>query len=273
MCRNFIISSVYLAGDDVPEAEEVHDSVQRTLDIGTKLLADHSRRGVIDLSRLLNALHRTLLEAELTPVARGVVLARVLEELQGEHWITVASELAHGLNNAQLDGIGSAGLLALARALRAGCKERNERALDRVMDVLQHRAPVEISDADGLFIVADGWGVNEPDARQAVIQALPELRGRLGGCVVVAVDPKETTTSQQLLVEHYRRCAEVLSKEGLETLQRASKFGRVHLLPQSQLLAARAKTYGERAWAALAWLSQVTRPVRERIFVPAESTT
>jgi hypothetical protein len=269
MCRNFIISSVFLAGDDVPDVDEVHSSVRETLEIGSRLLRDHSRRGVVDLSRLITALHRTLFEAELTPVARGVVLARVLEELEGSHWITVSSELAHGLNNAQLDGIGSAGLLAMARALRAGCPERNERGLERVMHVLEHRAPVEIADADGLFIVADGWGVNEPDARLAVKQALPELRGRLGGCVVVAVDPKEATTSQQLLVEHYRRCAEVLSKEGIEMLQRASKFGRVHLLPQAQLLAARQKTAGERAMGVLSWLGEVTRPVRDRIFVPA----
>jgi hypothetical protein len=270
MCaRDFIISSVYLAGDDVPDSDQVHASVRETLEIATKLLADHTRRGVIDLSRLVTALHRALFEAELTPVARGVVLARLLEELEGSHWITVAAELGHGLNNAQLDGIGSAGLLAMARALRAGCPERNEQALERVMTTLQHRAPVEVSDADGLFIVSDGWGISAPDALQVVKQAMPELRGRLGGQVVVAVDPKESTTSQQLLVEHYRRCAEVLSKQGIEVLQRASKFGRVHLLPQQQLLAARTKSLGDRAHAALAWVASITRPVVERIFVPA----
>ena len=53
MRRDFIISSVYLAGDDVPDVDQVHSSVRETLDIGSKLLADHTRRGVVDLSRLV----------------------------------------------------------------------------------------------------------------------------------------------------------------------------------------------------------------------------
>ena len=36
-----------------------------------------------------------------------------------------------------------------------------------------------------------------------------------------------------------------------------------------QLLAARAKSVGDRAHAVFSWLYAVTRPVRERIFVPA----
>ncbi len=268
MSRNFIISSVYLAGEDVPVTDVDQSATQRLLEAGVALVAQHRKCDVLDLSRLLTSLHRAMFDGELTPVARGVFLARALEELEGADWITVAAELSHGLNNAQLDGIGSAGLLALSRALKAGCPERCERALERVSHVLLHRAPVELSEAGGLFIVSDGWGVTEPSARQAVKQALPELRGRLGGCVVVAVDPKEANTSRALLVEHYRRCADVMTAEGIATLERAQKFGRIHLLPQEQLLAARAKSLGERARTVLGWVDAVIKPVRERIFVP-----
>jgi hypothetical protein len=223
----------------------------------------------MDLSRFLVALHRTLFMGALTPIRRGIVVARVLEELEGGDWITVAGDLAHGLNNAQLEGIGSSGLLALERALKAGCPERSDRALDRVQQVLAGRAPVEVSDAGGLWVVAEGWGVCAQEARRTVRHALPELRGRLGGTVTIAVSREESETSRGVLIEHYRRCAEVLSASGLETLERAARFGRVLLLPQEQLLPAKALTHTERAKGFLGRLNEALRPVRDRIFAPA----
>ena len=268
MSRNFIISSLSQI-PDAPEFEEDRTSVSEVTAIGTQLVASHRKGGIIDLSRFIVSLHRALFLGELTPIARGIVLARTLEQLEGSDWITVAAELAHGLNNAQLEAIGSAGLLAMKRALKAGCPERCERGLERVEQVLACRAPVEVSDAEGLWVVAEGWGVTASVARAAVQAAVPDLRGRLGGSVVVAVSHQEASTARGVLVEHYRRCAEVLSADGLEALERAARFGRVILLPQEQLLVAKALTLGERAWAAVAKVSAVLKPVTERIFVPA----
>jgi len=147
--------------------------------------------------------------------------------------------------------------------------QRCERGLERVDHVLAGRAPVEVSDADGLYVVAEGWGVSDEEAKRLVTQALPDLRGRLGGAVVIAVHRDEAATQRGVLIEHYRRCAEVLSRAGLETLERAARFGRVQLLPQEQLLPAKALTYTERAMAMLARVNAALRPVRERIFEPA----
>jgi len=268
--RDFIISSLCQVPVDAPELVEAdRASAGEVTAIGTKLVADHRRGGVIDLSRLLVAVNRTLFLGELTPIARGIVLARLLEEMEGGDWITVAADLAHGLNNAQLEGIGSSGLLALKAALKAGCPERCERGLERVERVLAGRAPVEVSDAGGLWVVAEGWGVSESEARAVVQQALPDLRGRLGGSVVIAVAREESATSRGVLIEHYRRCAAVLSEQGLQTLERAARFGRVLLMPQEQLLPAKALTYADKAMAMLARLNAALRPVRERIFEPA----
>jgi hypothetical protein len=268
--RNFIISSLCHIPEDAPELVEADvASAKEITAIGTQLVADHRKGQVIDLSRFIVALHRTLFLGELTPIARGIVLARTLEEMEGGDWITVAADLAHGLNHNQLEGIGSAGLLALKRALKAGCPERCERALERVERVLKGRAPVEVSDADGLFVVAEGWGVSAAEGRTLVQQALPDLRGRLGGSVVIAVAHEEAMTQRGVLIEHYRRCAEVLSKTGLDNLERAARFGRVLLMPQEQLLPAKALTWTERALAFCARVHAALRPVRERIFEPA----
>jgi hypothetical protein len=102
-----------------------------------------------------------------------------------------------------------------------------------------------------------------------VQQALPDLRGRLGGSVVIAVAREESATSRGVLIEHYRRCAAVLSEQGLQTLERAARFGRVLLMPQEQLLPAKALTYTDKAVAMLARINAALRPVRERIFEPA----
>ncbi len=270
MSRNFIISSLSQIPADAPELFEAdRASAGEVTAIGTKLVADHKKGGLVDLSRLVVALHRTLFLGELTPIARGIVLARLLEEMEGGDWITVAADLAHGLNNAQLEGIGSAGLLALRHALRSGCPERCERGLERVEQVLAGRAPVEVSDAGGLWVVAEGWGVAESEARAVVRHSLPDLRGRLGGSVVIAVAREESATARGVLVEHYRRCASVLSAEGLEALERAARFGRVLLMPQEQLLPAKALTLGDKALALVSRLNAALRPVRERIFEPA----
>lgn len=270
VARDFIISSLCSIPEDAPElaADDVA-SARGVTEIGVRLVANHRKGGVIDLSRFLVALHRSLFLGELTPIARGIVLARTLEEMEGGDWITVAADLAHGLNHAQLEGIGSAGLLALERALKAGCPERCERGLDRVRRVLHGRAPVEVSAADGLWVVAEGWGVSESEARALVTQALPDLRGRLGGAVVIAVAREESQTSRGVLIEHYRRCAAVLSPRGLELLERAARFGRVQLLPCEQLLPAKALTYTERATAMLARVNAALRPLTDRIFEPA----
>ncbi len=269
MTRNFIISSLSSIPDSVPELEADRASAGEVTAIGTQLVADHRRGHVVDLSRLLVALHRTLFLGELTPISRGIVLARTLEEMEAGDWITVAAELAHGLNNAQLEGIGTSGLLALRRALKAGCPERCERGLERVEHVLAGRAPVEVSDAGGLFVIAEGWGVAASEARAVVRKALPDLRGRLDGSVVIAVQRAESATSRGVLIEHYRRCAEALSERGLEALERAARFGRVLLMPQEQLLPAKAYTLGERTLAFFARVNEALRPVRERIFEPA----
>jgi hypothetical protein len=269
VARDFIISSLCMVPENAPELEADAASAREITAIGEQLVADHRRGALIDLSRFLVALHRTLFLGELTPIARGIVLARSLEEMEGGDWVTVAADLAHGLNNAQLEGIGSAGLLALERALKAGCPERCERGLERVRQVLAGRAPVEVSAAGGLWVVAEGWGVAESEARALVRQALPDLRGRLGGSVVIAVAHEEAATSRGVLIEHYRRCGQVLSANGLAMLERAARFGRVQLLPQEQLLPAKALTYTERAMAVLARINAVLRPVRERIFEPA----
>jgi hypothetical protein len=268
--RDFIISSLSQIPDHAPELAEADlASAREVTAIGSQLVVDHRRGSVMDLSRFLVALHRTLFMGELTPICRGIVVARVLEQLEGSDWISVAADLAHGLNNAQLEGVGSAGLLALERALKSGCPERCEQGLERVRQVLSRRAPVELCDADGLWVVAEGWGVCAAEARRTVRHALPELRGRLGGTVIIAVSREETGTARGALVEHYRRCAEVLSKSGVETLERAARFGRVLLMPQEQLLPARAMSFTERAAAALTRVNEVLRPVRERIFAPA----
>lgn len=267
--RNFIISSLSQIPEDAPELELDRAAAREVTALGTQLVATQRRSGVVDLARLVVALHRTLFLGELTPIARGIVLARTLEELEPGDWITVAADLAHGLNNAQLEGIGSSGLLALRRALSAGCPERCERGLERVERVLLSRAPVEVSDAGGLWVVAEGWGVSATEARAVVKKAVPDLRGRLGGSVVIAVAREEAATSRGVLVEHYRRCAEVLSQTGLEALERASRYGRVLLMPKEQLLPAKACTLAERVVAVLARLNAALRPVTERIFEPA----
>ena len=126
-----------------------------------------------------------------------------------------------------------------------------------------------MSDAGGTWVVAEGWGVEAAEAHALVTRAMPELRGRLGGAVIVAVSREEANTSRGVLIEHYRRCAEVLSKKGLDMLERAAKFGRVQLMPQQQLLPAKALTFSEKT---VAWFNKVNaalRPVRERIFEPA----
>ena len=268
--RDFIISSLCQVPDDAPELAAADlESAREVTAIGSQLVADHRKGHVIDLSRLIVALHRTLFLGELTPIARGIVLARTLEEMEGGDWITVAAELAHGLNNAQLEGIGTSGLLALKAELKAGCPERCERALERVERELLGRAPVELSDAQGLWVVDEGWGVSAKDARALVHQSVPDLRGRLGGSVVIAVARDEASTSRGVLIEHYRRCAAVLSESGLQTLERAARFGRVILMPQEQLLPARALTAGERALGLFARAYEALKPVRERIFEPA----
>jgi hypothetical protein len=269
MTRDFIISSLSHIPDDAPELELDQTAAREVTALGTQLVASHKKGQVIDLSRLLVALHRTLFLGELTPIARGIVLARTLEELEGSDWITIAADLAHGLNNAQLEGIGSSGLLALRRALKAGCPERCEQALRRIEGVLAGQAPVEVSHAGGLWVVAEGWGVSEDEARGVVRQALPDLRGRLGGQVVIAVTREEAQTSPGVLVEHYRRCAEVLSAHGLQTLERAARYGRVLLMPAERLLPAKACTFSERALAFCARVSAALKPVREAIFEPA----
>ena len=126
-----------------------------------------------------------------------------------------------------------------------------------------------VSDADGIYVVAEGWGVSESEARALIALAMPDLRGRLGGAVVIAVAREEAATPRGVLIEHYRRCAEVLSEAGLETLERAARFGRVQLLPQEQLLPAKALTYTEHALAMFAKINSALRPLRERIFEPA----
>ncbi|MBK7857650.1 MAG: hypothetical protein IPJ65_03270 [Archangiaceae bacterium] len=269
MAKDFIISSLCMVPEGELEVENDLQSAREITAVGEALVADHRRAGVIDLSRFLVALHRTLFLGELTPIGRGIVLARTLEEMEGGDWITVAAELAHGLNNAQLEGIGSAGLLALKRALKSGCPERCERGLERVREILARRAPVEVSAAGGLWVVVEGWGVTDAEARGLVQKALPELRGKLGGSVVIAVSREEASTSRGVLIEHYRRCGEVLSRTGLEMLERAARFGRVQLLPQEQLLPARALTFSERTLAVLSRINAVLRPVTERIFEPA----
>jgi hypothetical protein len=268
--RDFIIGSMCMVPDGGLDFVETDSNAAREItDIGTKLVADHRRGGLVDLSRFLTALHRTLFLGELTPIGRGIVLARTLEEMEGGDWVTVSAELAYGLNNNQLEGIGSSGLLAMRRALKAGCPERTEQALVRVEQVLAGRAPVEVSDAGGTWVVAEGWGVEASDAHALVQMALPELRGRLGGAVIVAVSREESMTSRGVLIEHYRRCAEVLSQKGLDMLERAAKFGRVQLLPQEQLLPAKALTFSEKAMQWAAKVNAALRPVRERIFEPA----
>lgn len=269
MTRNFIISSLSHIPDDAPELELDQTAAREVTALGTRLVANHKKGHVLDLSRLLVALHRTLFLGELTPIARGIVLARTLEEMEVADWITVAADLAYGLNNAQLEGIGSSGLLEMRRALKAGCPERCERGLQRIDGVLAGRAPVEVSHAGGLWVVAEGWGVSEAEARAVVRQAVPDLRGRLGGSVVIAVTREEAHTSPGVLVEHYRRCAEVLSESGLEALERAARYGRVLLMPAEKLLPAKAYTLGERALAFCARVNAALKPVREAIFEPA----
>src|SRR4051812_25989615 len=125
MCRDFIISSVYLAGADVPDNKLPHLSPRELLGLGAQLVRAHSRGEVVDLWRLYRALHRELIGPSLTPIARGVVLARALHELDRSARATLATRLVYELTDAQLLALSRSRLLALARAQR--CETSSQR--------------------------------------------------------------------------------------------------------------------------------------------------
>lgn len=273
MERDFIISSLFNISER--ETSDFPNTVFEVTHFGTRLVDSHRFEDLVDLSRLSTALHRTLFygETQFSPMTRGIIVARTLEQLEIQDAGALAADFAHALTFAQLECIASSGLLALRLAMKtSNASARHEHVLQTIEHVLEGRAPIEASDAGGFCILVEGWGVSENEARKVLRLAMPELRGRLGGSVVIALAKEEQATSPEVVREHYRRCAEVLSPAIRQSLSRASQFERVRFVPQHQLMPARQLTWMENALAVWTRVDALMiRPIRDRMFVPAEN--
>jgi len=121
--------------------------------------------------------------------------------------------------------------------------------------VLYGRAPVEVSAAGGLWVVAEGWGVAESEAREVV---------RRGRCLTCAAalggspwsSPVAPVEEVRDLARRAHRAHTAAAPGALA--QRASRCSSVPpvrpraALASEQLLPAKALTYSERAMAMLA---------------------
>lgn len=250
MCRDFIISSVYLAGDDVPEGDAERLSVRLIMGEGARLVDEHRHGATIDLAGLERALHTLLGSLDLTVTARGVICARTLAELKPRPRATFANMLAQSLTELELQRLGASGILALLRALRADATDRSEHVVERLAVAMARLAPVEAAQLSGTWVIRGGAERFAPGTEALAERSLASDL-KLKPQTVVLLQPFSTEVPQALLIEHYRLCAEVLPEACREALRGAMRAERTVALPQTELVASpRAGLFG-RAKVAL----------------------